>query len=690
MKSYHWQYYDTSLVSKHLGTEFASNMIKTPPDPRLYLIFDDSRDPALPRGTTYRQAFRKGPPSYLLIDPGYCPNPTLKDPWKLGGTRLLLPLTVDTINKKITLVCGQPLIAPSTLYLQNLAFVYPGFTWGMVFALPEHYLKYLDRLAKAGLLQNPHLVDHEPPLVEPATNAPTLKQEIPFVHTNQYRPDPKISAKIPQTLQYKYKVAPISLFEKVLTIATADQAVNWAVQQNIITLLSKEQLLPRYLQTDRAGLNHLLTYNSTLDISSNAKTLSKISERYTKEDGPPITIIDPEVLREKLENRTGTNVDLVTAILTTAIKKKASDVHIVPQADDIRITFRLDNLLYDYPQKLPRSLGKELINTIKILADITIEVDDKPKNGRHTVSEGDRLIDMRVASQRTNYGDAISIRFSDRTQSTKTIYDLGLPPIVESILQRTIDSDHGLTLVTGPTGSGKTTTLYAVLYTIDRKHHHVMTCEDPVEREIPLISQTSITAQLPYDLYIEGALRRDPDYIMVGEVRSLSTAKALIHASETGHVVYTTLHTNSAAAAPKRLLNMGVENFAVADNLKAAVAQRLVPLLCPECAEPDKDAASLIEKRKIKPEWFNNKMNFLTSHGCDKCNQNGVTGRVLIAEAFMVNRDIKDLIYKNEPVHKLQEAQLAAGSPTMFQIAVQKAANGVVSLREALELQEEE
>lgn len=685
-----WQYYDTSLVSKHLGTEFHHNMVKTPPDVRLYLKFDDSREPALPRGTTYRQAFRKGPASYLLIDPNYCPLPNLtKDIWKLGGTRLLLPLTIDTINKKITLICGQPLIAPSPLYLQNLAFLYAGYTWGLVFALPEHYLKYLERLAKAGLIQNSGIQD-DPPLVELGPNVPALKQTThPFVLTNQYRIDPKVSAKIPQNLQHRYKIAPLSLFEGILTLATAEPTVNWAVQQNVVSLLAKEQLRPRYLQTDRSGLSHLLTYNSTLDISSNAKTLSKISERYTKEDGPHITIIDPEILREKLENRTGTNVDLVTAILTTAIKKKASDVHIVPQCEDIRITFRLDNLLYDYPQKLPPSLGKELINTIKILCDISIEVDDKPKNGRHTVSEGDRLIDMRVASQRTTYGDALSIRFSDRTQSTKNIYDLGMPPIVEQILQRTIDSDHGLTLVTGPTGSGKTTTLYAVLYTIDRKHHHVMTCEDPVEREIPLISQTTISGQLPYELYIEGALRRDPDYIMVGEVRSLSTAKALIHASETGHCVYSTLHTNSAAAAPKRLLNLGVENFAVADNLKASVAQRLVPVLCPECTEPDKDAFALLEKRKVNPDWLGNKPTFLTSHGCDKCNENGVTGRMLIAEAFLVTRDVKDLIYKNEPVHKIQEAQTASGSPTMFQIAIEKAARGRLSLREALELQEE-
>ena len=324
-------------------------------------------------------------------------------------------------------------------------------------------------------------------------------------------------------------------------------------------------------------------------------------------------------------------------MLTHADKTLSTDIHLIPFRNSVRVCFRTDTLLHDFPDPIPKAIYQAICNRIKLMSTIDIQPASIAQHGRFSVEIGAKMIEVRVCSQSTIHGDHVSLRLAEANAALKTIRELGFEQHEIDILQRSIDSDHGLTLVCGPTGSGKSTTLYATLFGIDRVKYSVMSGEDPVEREIPLVIQTEVSPPLTFDQYIAAALRRDPDYIMVGETRTEETAVELIRAAETGHVVYTTLHTNTAASAPHRLINLGIQPYMVADTLSSVIAQRLVPRLCPNCSFPaSPPTAQDLEVNGISQSWFGTRSNFRDAHGCSQCNHTSFRGRILLAESFVV------------------------------------------------------
>jgi type II secretory ATPase GspE/PulE/Tfp pilus assembly ATPase PilB-like protein len=428
-----------------------------------------------------------------------------------------------------------------------------------------------------------------------------------------------------------------------------------------------------------------------MEVAPLTKRLAEAAEGYAKSESQEINRIDTIHVQERIFSEDATVIDLVNTMLTHADKTVSTDIHLIPFRNSVRVCFRTDTLLHDFPDPIPKTIYQAICNRIKLMSTIDIQPAPIAQHGRFSVEIGAKMIEVRVCSQSTIHGDHVSLRLAEANAAQKTIRELGFEQHEIDILQRSIDSDHGLTLVCGPTGSGKSTTLYATLFGIDRVKYSVMSGEDPVEREIPLVIQTEVSPPLTFDQYIAASLRRDPDYIMVGETRTEETAVELIRAAETGHIVYTTLHTNTAASAPHRLINLGIQPYMVADTLASVIAQRLVPKLCPNCSFPaTPPTAQDLEANGISPSWFGTRFNFKDARGCSQCNNTSYRGRILLAESFVVTPSLRQLITNKRPSWDILEEQIAQGGKSIYQKAVEACARGLIPFRLAVQFRSDE
>jgi type IV pilus assembly protein PilB len=374
-------------------------------------------------------------------------------------------------------------------------------------------------------------------------------------------------------------------------------------------------------------------------------------------------------------------VKLVDLIIRQAIDEHASDIHIEPFKDKISLRYRIDGKLYEIPPPA-KHLHLPIISRIKILSKLDIAEKRLPQDGAFLVKLEDRPIDLRVSTIPTIYGEKLVLRILDRGAVVLDIAQLGFDVKQLEQIRRAIASPYGLVLLTGPTGSGKTTTLYAILNEIKGPTKNIITIEDPVEYKLEGISQVQVKPEigLTFAAALRSFLRQDPDIMLVGEVRDLETAQICIRSALTGHLVLSTLHTNDASSAINRLIDIGVEPYMVAPSLVAIVGQRLFRKLCPECKEAYEVTAGQKETLKLKADLI------YRPKGCAKCNQIGYRGRICIAEVLVVDENIRELIGQRASFQKIREAARGAGMQTLYESGLKKVEEGVTSLEESLSM----
>lgn len=379
----------------------------------------------------------------------------------------------------------------------------------------------------------------------------------------------------------------------------------------------------------------------------------------------------------------GSIVALVNRTITEAIRMGASDIHVEPYERALRIRYRLDGVLHEMAHP-PYEKARALISRLKIMADLDIAEKRRPQDGRIRVKEGDKVIDIRVSSLPTDFGEKIVLRILDKSALRLDLKGLGFTREDLRIFQRTIRLPYGMILVTGPTGSGKTTTLYAALNSINSPELNITTIEDPIEYNLAGINQTHVRADigLTFAAVLRSILRQDPNVIMVGEIRDTETAQIAIRAALTGHLVFSTLHTNDAPSALTRLVDMGVEPFLVASSVKMILAQRLLRNICADCAKPYELPSD--EQEELLCSAGRSPVNLRKGTGCRSCNNTGYRGRSAVYEVLSITNGLGDLIARNRPVSEVRALAKKGGMKTLREAALEKALAGETSMEEVL------
>ena len=374
----------------------------------------------------------------------------------------------------------------------------------------------------------------------------------------------------------------------------------------------------------------------------------------------------------------------VNQIIADAIEARASDIHIEPAVESVLVRYRVDGVLRP-TETLPSGLKAAIISRIKIMARLDIAERRLPQDGRIKMAIRGVDIDFRVSTIPTSHGESIVLRILDRSQTALDFDALGFEPDTINILRRTMRNPNGIVLVTGPTGSGKTTTLYTALKELTKPEVKVFTVEDPIEYQLSGVNQVQVQPSIGLDFphTLRAILRQDPDIIMIGEIRDAETAKIAIQASLTGHLVFSTLHTNSAASSITRLIDMGVESYLIASTVKAVLAQRLVRRLCSHCEAPLEARAQW--RARLSGESFSTERERLRAPaGCQHCRGSGYTGRSTIAELLILNDAMQRLVCEGAPEAALDSCARSAGMVTMYQCGMGKAWRGETSVDEVL------
>jgi general secretion pathway protein E len=375
-------------------------------------------------------------------------------------------------------------------------------------------------------------------------------------------------------------------------------------------------------------------------------------------------------------------IRLVNSILYNSVKQRASDIHIEPFEKELVVRFRIDGVLYDMVRP-PKRFQSSVASRIKIMAGLNIAEKRLPQDGRIRIKIGGKDVDIRVSVIPTAHGERIVMRLLDRTQVLLRLEEIGLAGRKLQQIRKLIRMSYGILLETGPTGSGKTTTLYAALSEINTPDKNIITVEDPIEYQLKGVGQIQVNPKidLTFARGLRAILRQDPDVIMVGEIRDLETAEIAIQASLTGHLVLSTLHTNDAPTAVTRLVDMGIEPFLVSSSLTGVVAQRLVRVLCPRCKEPYVPTDEELEGLQVSRYQIPNG-HFYRRKGCQKCSDTGYLGRTGIYELLIVDDEIQNLILKGADANSIRKAAIAKGMTTLRQDGAEKVLAGMTTVQE--------
>ncbi len=376
-------------------------------------------------------------------------------------------------------------------------------------------------------------------------------------------------------------------------------------------------------------------------------------------------------------------IRLLNSILFQAVKERASDIHIEPFERELEVRFRIDGILYKMLTP-PKVVQEALISRVKIMASLNIAEKRLPQDGRIRVIVAGRDVDIRVSIIPTSHGERVVLRLLDKRKGLLSLADMGLDSHDVKTMERLLARTSGILLVTGPTGSGKSTTLYAALNNLNSPEKNIITIEDPIEYQLKGVGQIQVNPKidLTFANGLRSVLRQDPDIIMVGEIRDAETAEIAMQASLTGHLVLSTLHTNDSATAITRLIDMGIEPFMVASSLAAVLAQRLVRMICPHCREEypaEREYAGIA----LPPKLFRGR-------GCDKCFQMGTLGRTGIYELLLIDAEICSMIIKRSPTGVIKEYALSRGMRTLRDDGLAKVAAGITTIEEVLRVTQED
>ena len=477
--------------------------------------------------------------------------------------------------------------------------------------------------------------------------------------------DPSVSNLISKEFAFKRKVFPFKLTDSTLNVAMTDPRDINAIDE--IRLLTGYNVKP-FITTEK-DINDIIKLYTSDDYS-----LKEVQEIMKDED---LTISDKyeEDLVEK-----NPLVRLANQIILKAISLRASDVHIEPQEKSCTIRFRVDGVLQKI-KDVPKTVQRLLISRYKIMGGLDITENRLPQDGRGSINFQNRMIDLRFATIPSVYGENITVRILDRDDSVFDLNKSGMLPEDFKTYSKMISIPHGSIMITGPTGSGKTTTLYASLNRIADVEKKIFTIEDPVEYRFPQIIQVQVNQKINMDFSrgLRAMLRSDPDIIMVGEIRDLETAKIAMEASITGHLVLTTLHTNDAPSSLARLLEMGLESYMISSAVKCIVAQRLVRKLCENCKKKE-DTSGIPFDKEIAPILKGKKI--YTKVGCSRCSETGYFGRIGIYSVLVVSKKIREMLLEKKSTDKIKDVAREEGMRTLLEAAAEKVAAGVTSIDE--------
>ncbi|MEW6008533.1 MAG: type II secretion system ATPase GspE [Candidatus Omnitrophota bacterium] len=503
---------------------------------------------------------------------------------------------------------------------------------------------------------------------------------IPSIDLSTYLIDPAILQHVPKDLAEKYDLIPVFKIGDTLTCAMSEP-LNIVAQDEIRlkTGFNIEAVVARESDIKSAIYSY---YGEKTSVEDVVKELEQVEADLKS---------GREIAAKRLKDlaQEPPLIRLVNLLIMKAIKEEASDIHIEPEENTLRVRYRIDGILHDV-EAPPKHLQQAIISRIKILSNLDIAERRIPQDGRFQVSAENRRIDIRVSCVPTIFGENIVLRLLDTTHLKLNLQDLGFESEELEKFERFIQRPHGIILVTGPTGSGKTTTLYAALNKINSAEKNIITIEDPVEYRLAGVRQIQVNPKvnLTFANGLRSILRQDPDIIMVGEIRDRDTAEIAIHAALTGHLVLSTLHTNDAAGAITRLIDMGIEPFLVASSVIGIVAQRLVRTICSGCKEAyqvsDKILESIELERTVRgPVYFHH------GRGCNKCLNTGFHGRTAIFELLLMEETVRELTLKKASTSAINQAAIKLGMRNLRESGLKKVSSAITTIEELMRVTEE-
>jgi len=500
---------------------------------------------------------------------------------------------------------------------------------------------------------------------------------LPFVESiTDKMADLDVLAKIPLKFLRDNVVMPVVMPDGQLTILTADP-MKFQPLDDINMLLGGDA---RYAVASPAVIMDAI--NRYYPIEGSKQMIEELEEQ---EDADKAVAFEDIEEKDILSMATEAPIiKLVNHILFKAAKRGASDIHIEPFEKEIRVRYRIDGIMYDEMRPPKRILGA-LISRLKIMANLNIAEKQRPQDGRIQIKIADKSIDIRVSILPVTWGERVVMRLLDRTRSVARIDQIGLSERDFRLLSKNIERPNGIIYVTGPTGSGKTTTLYSVLIELNSPEVNIITVEDPVEYQVAGVGQVQVREKvgLTFAAALRSILRQDPDIVMIGETRDQETAQIAIQAALTGHLVLSTLHTNSAPAAITRLIDMGIEPFLIASSVVLVVAQRLVRKLCVHCKQPYTPPANLAERLGLDAQEAKN-ITFYKAVGCEKCLKTGYMGRLPIFEIMEVTEGIIRLIMERADTMRLTRQAIADGMTPLIVDGLSKIKQGLTTIEEVL------
>ena len=514
---------------------------------------------------------------------------------------------------------------------------------------------------------------------EELTRTLARQYRVPAVDLNRVTIDPKIVRLVPGDLARKHLVLPLRRVGRTLTVAMANPTDVGAIDDlKFITRLDIEPVVVGEYTLRR----HLEKYYEAGD----ERLQEILDEIESDEEVEVVEERDEEVSLAALQAQVedAPVVKLINGILTDAVLRGASDIHIEPYEKEIRVRYRIDGVLHEV-MKPPLKLKTALTSRIKILADLNIAERRVPQDGRIKLKIKDRVIDFRVSTLPVIFGEKIVLRILDKGNLALDLEKFGMEPKAERDFMQAIMNPYGMVLVTGPTGSGKTTTLYSALSKINTEGVNIMTAEDPVEYNIHGINQVQVRNEIgmTFAAALKAFLRQDPNIIMVGEIRDIETGSIAIKAALTGHLVLSTLHTNDAPSTVTRLIDMGLEPFNVAAALNLVTAQRLVRRICENCKEEVTYTPEQLAAARIDPATAA-KMKFYRGRGCDACGGTGYKGRQGLYEVMPMSSALRRLIMQGASADELREQALKEGMLTLRMDGLIKVAKGITTLEEVI------
>jgi type IV pilus assembly protein PilB len=482
--------------------------------------------------------------------------------------------------------------------------------------------------------------------------------------------DPAAASLVPESLARRYAAIPYAFEDGKLLVAMADPANVLALDD--IRAISGRDVVARV--ATRGDVEAAVTRVSSLD------TAADLSGMDVDTDIEMQNLRDVEAAAEEAPV-----VRLVNMLITRATVDRASDIHIEPTEKDLRIRFRIDGVLHEV-MRTPRSIMNAVVSRLKIMSEIDIAERRRPQDGRINLRAAGRQIDLRVSTLPTIYGEKVVMRILDTSTATLGLPELGFLPDTLSRYAQSYNRPYGTILVTGPTGSGKTTTLYGTLNAINRPELNIITVEDPVEYRLPGINQVQVNkkAGLTFANALRSFLRQDPDVMLVGEIRDLETATIAIESALTGHLVLSTLHTNDAPTSISRLVEMGVEPFLVGSALDAVLAQRLARRLCKECKEPYQPSRAALEELEWPFEELGDEPSLHRAKGCGSCSNTGFRGRLALHELMTVTEEIERLTADHSTTEAIRHMAIDQGMRPLRIDGLHKVAAGLTSIEEIL------